>query len=385
MSNNNLFKRISNRAKEASEKNLASMNVSKQIWGAIQKRCWLSFWILFLLLVILPAVILLNFHLAPIIYDVKMPNSLWWHLVEIVILTMLTFLTISVCRTLTDVFSLRKEETGITWCQISILIAIGIWIIGFIVIFNIQKDSRYYLAFGVTGTLLAWILQDTVKGVVAFIHLRMNKLLNIGDWIQIPQKNVDGEVVHVTLTTVTICNWDTTTSSVPTSVLHTDHFINLQNMTTGKTYGRRMCRIFILDTDLFHSISVEEANDLRMKQEIIQYLPVEEIQDGMTNAQLFRMYLLHWMMNHPRVSQKPSLIVRWMEQMEFGMPLQVYAYILDGSFAAFEWQQSMIVEHIMVSMEWFGLRMYQSPSSYEAANSNIHLSDKEIDHKRELK
>lgn len=84
---------------------------------------------------------------------------------------------------------------------------------------------------------MTWIFQDTIKGVVAFVHLRLNHLLYIDDWIQVPKLNVDGEVKRITLTTVTLYNWDTTTSSIPTSVLHNDHFINLQRMTDGKTYG----------------------------------------------------------------------------------------------------------------------------------------------------
>ena len=81
-------------------------------------------------------------------------------------------------------------------------------------------------------------------------------------------------------------------------------------------------------------------------------------------------------MNHPHVSQLPRLIVRWMEQKECGMPLQVYAFITDSSLPAFEWQQSQIIEHIIESMKWFGLRLYQSPSAYDVSNSNIFLSDK---------
>ncbi len=368
---------------DASERNLASKSVGKQIWGAIQKKMWLFVLICILTVVILPLVLFLSYHFAHVVSGLRTPNPLWQHLLEIAIITLSVWLAISVCRTLTNVFSLRKEESGITWCQISILIAIGVWLLCLIVILNISKDSRFYVAFGVIGSLLTWIMQDTIKGIVAFVHLRINNLLKIGDWIKIPQKDVDGEVVHVTLTTVTIYNWDTTTSSVPTSVLHTDYFINLQNMTAGKTYGRRMCRTFILDTDLFHSISEDEAILLQSRNEITQYLPAEEIKADMTNAQLFRLYLLHWLMNYPRISQKPALIVRWMEQVEYGLPLQVYAFIQDSSYTAFEWQQSMIVEHIIKSMEWFGLRMYQSPSSYEVANSNIHISDTLLNHKRE--
>ena len=367
MENANFFDKIS-------KKYLATENLGKQIFGAIVNRWWLCVLLLFFSL----ALIYIHSFTDPI-------DTLWINLwLQLVVLTIIIWVAISVCRSLTNVFSLRKNEIGITWCQISILIAVGFWIIGFLIIFDTKNHPQYAVALGVVGTILSWIFQDTVKGVVAFIHLRLNHLLCIGDWIKIPKYGVDGTVIHVTLTTVSVYNWDTTTSSIPTSVLHSDHFINLQNMTEGKTYGRRMCKSFVLDTDLFHAISTEEANILQSSKKICLYLPKEEINPGMINAKIFRLYLFHWLMNHPHVSQQPSLMVRWMEQVEYGMPLQIDAYIIDSNLSAFEWQQSQIIEHIIESMEWFGLRLYQSPSSYDASNSNIHVMKKEINHRKEF-
>lgn len=311
----------------------------------------------------------------------------WWGLApalyRLLCVTVFLFLSISVCRNLTDYFSLKKNETGITICQIAILAVVGIWVLVFLIIFNV-KESRYFWVIGVLGTLLGWIFQDTIKGVAAFIHLRLNHLLNIDDWIVVPKLNVDGEVKHITLTTVTIYNWDTTTSSIPTSVLHSDHFINYQKMTTGKTYGRRMVKSFILDTNWFFHITADDAERLKKQNDLKRYLPEEEIHEGALNAQLYRLYLYHWLMSHPKVSQKPNLVVRWLEQKESGMPLQVYAYITEGGMAAFEWQQSRIIEHIMESLDWFGLRLYQSPSSYDAGNTNVHMTDAEAVYRKEV-
>lgn len=308
-------------------------------------------------------------------------NQYKW--VAISVLTLGVWLCIFICRTLTNIFSLYKKESGITWCQILILIAIGFWLVGFIIIFDAKTHPRFATALAVAGSLLGWIFQDTIKGVVAFIHLRMNNLLCIDDWIQVPKYNVDGEVKRVTLTTVTIYNWDTTTSSIPTSVLHSDHFINLQKMMEGKTYGRKMCKTFIFDTGWFHIMSKEDTEQLKHLEKVVKYLPINEIKEGMTNAQLFRLYLFHWLMNHPHISQQPRLIVNWLEQIESGMPLQVYAFITDSTFSAFEWQQSQIIEHIIESLDWFGLRLYQSPSAYDVSNSNIHLTRKAANYRKE--
>ena len=292
-------------------------------------------------------------------------RSSWYWLV---FLTLLMFLVIGVCNTMTNIYSLRKNETGITWCQIMILIFVGIWLIGLLCIIKIQKESGYFIIFGVLGTLMTWIFQDTIKGVVAFVHLRLNHLLYIDDWIQVPKLNVDGEVKRITLTTVTLYNWDTTTSSIPTSVLHNDHFINLQRMTDGKTYGRQMLKTFILDTGGFHPLTAEEIESLKQKKEVKAYLLDEDFKVGELNAHLFRLYVFHWLMNHPYVSQEPRLVVRWLEQKETGLPLQIYGFIMEGGVLAYEWQQSQIIEHIVEALDWFGLQLYQRPSSHDVSN-----------------
>lgn len=356
---------------KSSKKNLASEKLWCQIWGAILKRWWL------VALIVLWFVPLFCPQISTVV------QNPWY---QLLLLTLIAWLVISACRILTNIFNLRKQEIGITWSQSTILIALGLWIIGFLLLFNIQKDSQYFIALGIVGSLIAWIFQDNVKGAVAFIHLRRNHLLCIDDWIKVPTYDVDGEVKRVTLTTVTVYNWDTTTSSFPISALYSGHFINYQKMTDGKTYGRQMLKSFILDTGWFHSLSSEEAEQLKQKMKLnnsFRYLPENDIKEGVLNAMLFRNYLYHWLMNHPHVSQMPRLVVRWQEQVESGMPLQVYAFITEGGLAAFEWQQSQIIEHIMTSLEWFGLQLYQTPSGYDVSNSNVHLTDKTANYRKE--
>ena len=359
-----------------SKKWLSSDRGSTQVMGAMIIK---GRWGLTLLLLVMVALSLLSLHnwqnaaflsassCLTSIYgfiSTALRSSWYW----LVLLTLLMFLVIGVCNTMTNIYSLRKNETGITWCQIMILIFVGIWLIGLLCIIKIQKESGYFIIFGVLGTLMTWIFQDTIKGVVAFVHLRLNHLLYIDDWIQVPKLNVDGEVKRITLTTVTIYNWDTTTSSIPTSVLHNDHFINLQRMTSGKTYGRQMLKTFILDTGGFHPLTAEEIESLKQKKEVKAYLLDEDFKVGELNAHLFRLYVFHWLMNHPYVSQEPRLVVRWLEQKETGLPLQIYGFIMEGGVLAYEWQQSQIIEHIVEALDWFGLQLYQRPSSHDVSN-----------------
>ena len=347
---------------EYSKKCLASERLGIQILGALIKWWWLT----------LPLLI----ALASLLYGSVATKNQWC---QFAVLLIALWLTISVCSTLTDVFSLRKKETGITWCQIAILLAIGGFIVGILIIFNITGKAINTVAFGISGSLLAWIFQDPIRGATAFIHLRLNHLLQIDDWIEVPKYGVDGKVTHVTLTTVTIYNWDTTTSAIPTCVLLADHFINMQKMADGKTYGRRTTLSFIIDTSSFHALSQKDVDRLKTNTRITRYLPQEEIHEDMTNAQLYRQYLFHWLMNNKHVSQHPCLMVNWQKHTEDGMTLQLYGYITDSDMVAFEWQQSLITEHVIESVKWFDLSLYQRPSSL----NTIYISDQPVSKRAE--
>lgn len=372
-----------------SKKNLASERLWRQIFGALVQ--WQSQLLWAFVLLIAPV----SIGLALII-----PPGDWIHVFEFLCLNLVILLTFKTCRRLIDVFNLRKEYTRVTWSYITILVGIGLWIIGFVLIFNIKDNPRVATAIGVVGTLLSWIFQDKIKGVVAFLHLRSHNLLKIGDWLMVDKLGVDGEVQQMTLTSVTVYNWDTTTSTIPISALQTEHFRNLQNMMEGRTYGRRMLKTFVLDTGWFRVLSREEIEKLKeriqsgketrtasndeIRDFLSKNLSLDEINEGVTNAQLFRLYIYHWLMNHKHISQHPRLIVRWMDHKEGGMELQVYAFIVDSSLAAFEWEQSQIIEHIIKSLDWFGLRLYQSPSAYDVSNSNVYLAKEPADYIKKM-
>lgn len=372
-----------------SKKNLASENLGRQIFGALIQWHPKSFWTFVLLLT--PLSIGISLILSP---HTSIPC------LELIGLNLVVWLTVKVCRRLIDVLNLRKKDSHVTWCYITILAAIGLWLICFVLIFDIKANGKVAAAIGIIGGVLGWIFQDKVKGVVAFFHLRMHHLLRVGDWLRVDKLGVDGEVQRMTLTSVTIYNWDTTTSTIPISALQSEHFINLQNMMEGKTYGRKMSKTFIMDTSWFRMLSKEEVKrlqDIISQKDSVNYtlkderqnalltnLSPDEIKDGVLNAQLYRLYLHHWLMNHPHISQQPRLIVRWMDQEEGGMPLQVYTFITDSSLAAFEWQQSQIIEHIIKSMDWFGLRLYQRPSAFDVSNSKIFLAQGPASYNNEI-
>lgn len=293
-----------------------------------------------------------------------------------------------IVRTLTPIFSLRREETRITWSQTAVLVSFGIMVIGWILILGVTEESPAYLSLTAIGAVMGWVFQDTIRSVVAFFYLRANDLIHIGDWIELRSHGVDGLLKTISLTTVTVENWDTTTSAFPTYLLHSEHFQNYQRMLDGKTHGRRMMMNFVMDTGwirTLHEADVRKIRGFLDENNMSCYLHPEDLQTGMLNIEAYRKYLYHWLMNQPKVSHEPRLLVRWLEPTHEGMPLQVYAFITDTCLAPFEWEQSHIVEHVIKAMDWFDLQLYQSPSGYDASNSNVHLTNKQATYRKEEK
>lgn len=306
-----------------------------------------------------------------------------------IIATILLFDVMWVVHKLTPIFSLRKQEMSITVSQIFVLVAFGAWLITVVITAGLNQQSN--LAIAIIGCILGWIFQDTVKSVVAFVYVRINNMIHIGDWIQVDSRKIDGCVKSITLTMVTVENWDTTLTSFPTYLLHSDNFRNLQPMLDGLTHGRRMFISFIIDSGWIQPVSKEDAEyivkhldiDEYFKKDIIQGSVAEayEAQKEVLNIHLFRIYIRHWLMKNSKISRLPRLVVRFLEPSECGIPLQIYAYVTDLSLEAFEWVQSETIEHVIQSMGWFNLRLYQSPSGYDASNSNIFLTSETANYK----
>ena len=277
---------------------------------------------------------------------------------------------------LTPIFCLRKQETRITWSQIIFLLSIGLAIVSFVELVNPDKDSVESTLLGASGLVLGWIFQDTIKSIVAFFYLRINGLLKIDDWIIVPDRNIDGMVKKISLTTITIENWDTTTSAFPTYILQAEHFQNLQSMLEGKTHGRQMLKTFVIDTGWIHPLKEKEVNELKKQLGADNPFVMKSVVLGKQNINVFRDYVYQMLLANPKVSHHPRLIVRWLEQRNEGMPLQLYCFITETNLAAFEWIQSQIIEQLIEALPWFGLQLYQSTSGYDASNGNIFLAPK---------
>ena len=255
------------------------------------------------------------------------------------------------------------------WLQTSILLIITLLV--FVGVWKLISGFKEYGT--IIAAVLGWIFQDYIKGVISYWHLRQAGLLHFGDWIIVQKYGISGMVIDCTLLTVTVRNWDNTISSIAMHSLQAESFQNNQEVLDGKTSGRRMKRDFIIDTSTVRVITDEEKlrieNCLREMGE--DTIALENAKSNSLNISLFRLYLRHWLMNHDEICRFPRLIVALKEPLPEGIPLEVYVFILKTRLAQFELVQSEIEEHILLTMQLFGLRLYQRLSAYDVAENKM--------------
>lgn len=120
-------------------------------------------------------------------------------------------------------------------------------VFGVIVIIATLTGQEIGFLLGGLGALTAVLLlvfKDTILSLVASLQIAQNDLVRVGDWIEIPHLNVDGDVIDVALHTVKVQNWDKTISAFPTYKLVSDSFRNWRGMTEagGRLIKRAISR-----------------------------------------------------------------------------------------------------------------------------------------------
>ena len=175
-----------------------------------------------------------------------------------------------------------------------------LFFVGGIIIVSVlinKSPTTLFAGLGASAAILMLVFKDTILGFVAGIQLSANDMLRIGDWIQLSDGSANGIVLEITLNTVKIQNWDNTISTIPPYTLVNTTFKNWRGM--QESGGRRVDKSIKLDMNTLKFCTDEMI--ARIRQEIPLMKEVEYT-DGMTNAQLYRIYIERYVSQHPLVN-----------------------------------------------------------------------------------
>ncbi len=257
---------------------------------------------------------------------------------------------------------------------------IAVYVFGAVVVLAtlMNRSPLIFLSgIGAMTAVLMLVFKDTLLSLVASIQLMSNDMVRVGDWIEMPKYNADGDVIDIALHTVKIQNWDNTITTVPTSKFIEDSFKNWRGM--SESGGRRIKRSIWIDKGTIRFLSDEEITrfkrfallrdyieqkqkELRDYNEALGGEPGDVNMRRLTNIGTFRAYILNYLKNHPKIHQEKTLMVRQLAPTPHGIPLEVYVFTNDTAWSVYEGIQADIFEHVMALVPEFGLRLFQNPT-----------------------
>lgn len=266
------------------------------------------------------------------------------------------------------------------------LTKIFVYSIAFIfIVATLAEQSPWYLVSGL-GAAMAIILlifRDTLLSLVASVRLSNNDLIRVGDWIEMPQFNADGDVVDIALTAVKVKNWDKTITVVPTHKFLDNSFKNWRAMSEGG--GRRIKRAININTTSIRFLTDEEIERFGRFPLLSHYIAekVKELDEHdalyaadptailtsrrLTNIGTLRAYISAYLRSLPSINKELTFLIRQLEPTPEGLPIQIYVFTADTRWAYHEGIQADVFDHILSMMDQFGLEVYQRPSGRDVA------------------
>ncbi len=232
---------------------------------------------------------------------------------------------------------------------------------------------------GAVSAVLMLIFQEPIKGLVAGFQISSNDMVHIGDWIEVPSQGADGDVIDISLLSVTVRNWDKTYVTFPIQAITSKGFKNWRGM--DEAGGRRIKRSLLIDLSSIHFLSSEDIerlssisllkNFLKEKTEEIRQWNEQNKADRnaspvngrcLTNLGVFRAYAQAYISSHPKTHPDLTMMVRQLQSGPEGLPLEIYLFSADQVWSNYEAFQSDIFEHLFAVLPEFGLRAFQNPS-----------------------
>ncbi|MEE2888122.1 MAG: mechanosensitive ion channel domain-containing protein [Planctomycetota bacterium] len=247
------------------------------------------------------------------------------------------------------------------------------------------KDPWEFLKYiaGMTAVLL-FVFKDTILSLVASVQLTSNKMLRVGDWVEVPSCGADGDVIDVALHTVQIQNFDKTIVTVPTRTLVDGAFKNWRGM--SESGGRRIKRDIVIDMSTIRFLTPAEIEQFGKITLISEYIAekksklhgssaaVDETNPPinvrrLTNVGTFRAYIEAYLKSLPSVHGKFTFLVRQLQPGQTGLPIQIYIFTNITAWVEYEAIQADIFDHLLAALGDFGLRVFQEPTGHDVTHA----------------
>jgi miniconductance mechanosensitive channel len=309
---------------------------------------------------------------------------------KMILVLVIVFILRSLIYTVRDYFNTLpklKDKPIDSYIQVIMMFIWAFSVVSLLALITGRSFMEFITTIGAASAIIILVFKDTIMGFVASIQVSVNDMVRIGDWITFQKYGADGDVIEINLATVKVQNFDMTITTIPTYALISDSFKNWRGMVSSE--GRRIKRSININFDSIKFLNKEDIQKLS-KIEIISSYVNDRRNDidgfnsknnvdkdlllngrNLTNIGVFRKYLQTYIETHSAINKDMTIMVRQLDPTIHGVPLEVYAFSSDKEWQNYEYIISDIFDHIISSVKYFDLHIFEMPSSVSIKNLKL--------------
>jgi miniconductance mechanosensitive channel len=309
---------------------------------------------------------------------------------KMILVLVIVYILRSLIYTVRDYFKTLpklKDKPIDSYIQVIMMFIWAFSVVSLLALITGRSFMEFITTIGAASAIIILVFKDTIMGFVASIQVSVNDMVRIGDWITFQKYGADGDVIEINLATVKVQNFDMTITTIPTYALISDSFKNWRGMVSSE--GRRIKRSININFDSIKFLNKEDIEKLSKIEIISSYINDRRNDiDGfnsrhnvdkdlllngrnLTNIGVFRKYLQTYIETHSAINKDMTIMVRQLDPTIHGVPLEVYAFSSDKEWQNYEYIISDIFDHIISSVKYFDLHIFEMPSSVSIKNLKL--------------
>ena len=328
---------------------------------------------------IVPIIIIYNFSFI-ITDNLTISSSLLDLVITIISIFIFARIIDALLSSINDTYSKKYKRMPLkSYIQI---IKIFIFIFAVLLAISVLSGRSPWVLLGSLGAISAVLLlifRDTILSFMANLQISSNNLIQLNDWVEAPAFGADGNVIEIALHTIKVQNWDKTITVIPTHKLIDESFKNWRGM--QESGGRRIKRAINIDMSSIKFCDESMIKKYMQIDLLSDYLKgkiddISKSKNGkiinvalnsrqLTNIGTFREYVKAYLRNHAKVNHDMTFLIRQLQPKENGLPLEIYVFSNDNKWVNYENIQADIFDHLLASVSYFDLRVFQHPSGYD--------------------
>ncbi|MFN7663011.1 MAG: mechanosensitive ion channel family protein [Alphaproteobacteria bacterium] len=237
------------------------------------------------------------------------------------------------------------------------------FVFGILIISHLLDKSplTFLTGLGAAMAIITMVFKDSLLSFVSSVQLASSNMMQKGDWIEIPEKNISGHIIEMSLHTIKVQNFDKTISTIPPYYVTTNVVKNWRGM--FEFGGRRFQTHLVIDNHTIKFLDDSLSENLKKIPVMDFYLKQnkETTSLPLTNLGLFRIYIEALLEQDNRfLKTDVNFMARILKpQSNGGLPVEVYAYTKETALKPHEHIQAELVEHLIAILPQFELKVLQ--------------------------